>query len=389
VILADGHEYRLGPLTMSELRAKMSQSDFEGSLYQQLFRLLEQNYAAIQRARPRVSKNSTGYALWDVWDRQSTIFDLTKLFVGSQGTLGIITEITFSLVRPPHHSQMLVIFLSSPQPLAALIPRLLRYTPETLEAYDDHTLKLALRFLPQLATKLRPQGLLALLASFWPEFSMMLRGGLPSLVLLAEFSGDGVQEVNVRARAAQAAVADLPVRTRLTRSPEEVHKYHMIRRESFNLLRQHTNHKRTVPFIDDVVVRPERLPEFLPKLEDIMDDYDITYTIAGHAGDGNFHIIPLMDPTRPDFLKIVESLAERVYDLVRQFDGSLSGEHNDGLIRSHYVERMYGHEMYTLFEDVKHLFDPKGIFNPGKKVGSDWNWARQHIRSGPTTRAGG
>jgi FAD/FMN-containing dehydrogenase len=87
------------------------------------------------------------------------------------------------------------------------------------------------------------------------------------------------------------------------------------------------------------------------------------------VGDGNFHIIPLVDPTRTDTEKIIDELSHKVYDLVIEFRGSISGEHNDGFIRTPYVEKMFGHAMYALFHEVKNIFDPFNIFNPGKKVG--------------------
>ena len=136
---------------------------------------------------------------------------------------------------------------------------------------------------------------------------------------------------------------------------------------------------RTAPFIDDFVVPPLSMPEFLPKLTLILKDYDIIYTIAGHVGDGNYHVLPLIDPKRPDMRKIIEELTDRVYKLVLEFHGSISGEHNDGLIRTPYVERMFGPEMYKLFEEVKHIFDPVGIFNPGKKVGLSFEESHKRL----------
>jgi FAD/FMN-containing dehydrogenase len=136
---------------------------------------------------------------------------------------------------------------------------------------------------------------------------------------------------------------------------------------------------RTAPFIDDIIVRPEHLPEFLPALNKILAEYNIVYTIAGHVGDGNFHIIPLMDFTKPDTRKIIQELSEKVYDLVLAYHGSITAEHNDGLIRSPYLKQMYGAEVYEIFEEVKKAFDPLGIFNPGKKVGSDLKWSLDHM----------
>ncbi|OYW96357.1 MAG: hypothetical protein B7Z18_01785, partial [Alishewanella sp. 32-51-5] len=88
-----------------------------------------------------------------------------------------------------------------------------------------------------------------------------------------------------------------------------------------------------------------------------------------HVGDGNFHIIPLVDPKDPTVPKTIDELSHKVYDLVLSYEGSITGEHNDGLIRTPYVEKMFGREMYALFVEVKKIFDPLNIFNPGKKVG--------------------
>ena len=154
-----------------------------------------------------------------------------------------------------------------------------------------------------------------------------------------------------------------------------------MRRESFNLLRQHTHGLATAPFIDDIVVHPSQLPDFLPEFNALLSKYpSLIYTIAGHAGDANFHIIPLMDLTKEDQRAIVPKLADEVYDLVLKYDGSITAEHNDGLIRSPYLEKMYGREVYGLFEQVKKIFDPQNIFNPRKKVGSSLDYAMGHIK---------
>ena len=103
------------------------------------------------------------------------------------------------------------------------------------------------------------------------------------------------------------------------------------------------------------------------------------YTIAGHPGDGNFHIIPLMDLSDEKSRQIIPELSEKVYDLVLKHGGSITAEHNDGLIRTPYLEKMYGKEVCGLFEEVKRIFDPQNIFNPGKKVGGSIDYASKHI----------
>lgn len=379
VVLADGNEYFIRPVSAEELEVVKQQDSFLGHCYARLHKLLEDNYDLIQAAKPPVSKNSSGYALWNIWNRETGIFDLTQLFVGSQGTLGFISKIKFGLIEPNERSRLLVIFLKDLSPLSQIVQKVMQFKPESFESYDDHTLKLAIRFFPEIAKRLKKQSFIGLLWQFLPEARMVLRHGLPKLVLLAEFTGDDRREVRERAEAAEAAIAGMGGETYLTQKRREQEKYWLVRRESFNLLRHHVKGKHTAPFIDDIVVRPEQLPEFLPALDKIMSQYRLIYTIAGHVGDANFHIIPLMNLRDPRTKEIIPELSEKVYDLVMQYRGSISGEHNDGLIRTPYLEKMYGPEICRLFAKTKKIFDPHNIFNPGKKVNSSLDYAMDHF----------
>jgi FAD/FMN-containing dehydrogenase len=295
-------------------------------------------------------------------------FDLNKLLVGSQGTLGIATEITFRLVPETKYSKLVVIFMNDLEPLGRLVDEILIHKPETLESYDDKTMKLAVKFFPDFLKNKGPIGMVKFMWNFLPEFFMMLRGGFPKLIVLAEFAGKDDKEVHDKCLALAGAIKNFKVKVHITESEAESDKYWDVRRQSFALLRKHMKGLRTAPFIDDVIVRPEFLPKFLPELNQILKKYDLTYTIAGHAGDGNFHIIPLMDFSREDTKDIILELSEKVYDLVYRYHGSITAEHNDGIIRTPYLPKMYDANMIKIFSEVKDTFDPKNIFNPGKKV---------------------
>ena len=212
VVLSDGNEYQFSPLTKSELEEKIKLQNFEGEIYRKIYKLAEDNYDAIKKAKPEVSKNSAGYLLWDVWDRN--IFDLTKLFVGSQGTLGIITEIKFKLVKPKTHSKLLVIFLKDIKPLAEIVSKVLKHRPESFESYDDNTLKLVIRFLPEFVELLRAKNIFSLAWQFLPEFWTILTSGFPKLILLAEFTGDSIAEVDEKIEAAKTDLQSLKIKMR-------------------------------------------------------------------------------------------------------------------------------------------------------------------------------
>ncbi len=379
VVLQDGEEYVIKPLLFQELQAKMQLGGFEGEFYQKLFALVQENKSLLLQAKPKVSKNSSGYYLWNIWDEKT--FDVTKLFVGSQGTLGIITEITFRLVVPKKHSTLLVLFLYNFAPLAKLTNTLLKHAPESLESYDDHTLRFAMSHILDFV-KLLKGNIITLAFQFIPEFLMFFKGGLklPKLVILAEFTGDSEEEIYRKAEAAKKDLIGFKAQMRITKSDKEELKYMTVRRQSFNLLRHHVKGKRTAPFIDDIIVPPETLGEFLPKLQYILSKYKkIVYTIVGHVGDGNFHIIPLMNLKREENRALIPSLMEQVHKLVFSYKGSMSAEHNDGIIRTPFLEDMFGKEVVELFFKTKQIFDPQNIFNPGKKTGGDIDFALSHL----------
>jgi len=378
-VLADGKVHTIRKLEGDALAEKLAEEGFEGDVYRQMAKLLSDNRTLIDRARPKVTKNSSGYALWDAGDGK-TWMDLTKILVGSQGALGIFTKMRFSLVTPKPKSAMLVLFLTDLKDLGVAVPKVLAHEPDSFESYDDHTFEIAVKYFPEFAAQMK-MSMIPLGISFLPEVLAVITGGVPKLVLLVEFRAELQETALQKARTLETEMkALLPrVKTTLAKNESEARKYWTVRRESFNLLRKKVRGMRTAPFIDDFVVPPLSLPEFLPKLNEILSHYDLTYTIAGHVGDGNFHIIPLIDPKRKDAADIIRELSQKVYDLVISYQGSISGEHNDGLVRTPYVEQMFGKEMVALFSEVEKIFDPLGIFNPGKKVGTDLESARRRM----------
>jgi FAD/FMN-containing dehydrogenase len=162
---------------------------------------------------------------------------------------------------------------------------------------------------------------------------------------------------------------------------EESQKYWTIRRESYNLFRQHNARKISAPFIEDIVVHPDQLTKFIPELNAIIKRYpDFISTLAGHAGDANFHIIPLIDLSTAKHRQQIVEMSNEVFELVKKYNGSITAEHNDGLVRGPFLEHMFGSEMFTIFKQVKQIFDPQNIFNPHKKTDADMKYYTEHLR---------
>lgn len=369
VVLADGSKTTLRPLSQSELAQKEAGSGLEADIYRKVHDLILENHDEIDAARPVVSKNSAGYALWDVWDDAKGTFDLTRLIVGSQGTLALVTRARMKLMRLKPHRAMMVVFLKDIHDLPDVVHRVMKFQPESFESYDDQTFKLAVRFLPQIVSHLGFVKMLQLAFAFLPEMGMVATGGVPKLVLMAEFAEDSLEAAREKAREARIALTDLPVQSKLAFREMDAKKYWTIRRESFALLRKNLRGFYASPFIDDLVVPIESYPEFIPALNKLLKEYDLIYTIAGHIGNGNFHIIPLMNLSDEKARKTIMELTPKVYNLVATFHGSTTGEHNDGIIRTPYLHTMFSPKMLELFAEIKKIFDPQNILNPGKKVG--------------------
>jgi FAD/FMN-containing dehydrogenase len=384
MVLSDGNEYLVKPLTKVELVRKMSQGDFEGDLYKKTFELLEENYDEIQAAAPHVSKDSTGYHLWNVWNRETGIFDLTKLFVGAQGTLGLIAEGKVKLVPHREHSGLLVMFLHDIDDLGELIPAVLKHKPATFESFDDKTLWLSIRFMPSFLKMLGPKRFIKLLINLIPD-GLQLLHGIPKLVLMVEFNGHTEEEVREKVKALHKELAHKRAKYEINGFEEDAtegksEKFWIMRRNSFQLLRSKVKDKHTAPFIDDFVVPPVHLAEFLPKLRKIIKKYKLFATIAGHMGDGNFHVIPLMKIEDPKERAKLEPAMKEVNNMVIHYGGSVSGEHNDGLVRGPWLKAMYGEQVLGYMKDIKRLYDPDNIFNPHKKTDATWEFSFSHIR---------
>lgn len=376
-IFSDGNEYEVYPLSIIELEKKRAQNNFEGKLYRSLYELIQNNKELIHTARPKVSKNSAGYYLWNVWDGQT--FDLNKILTGAQGTLGIMTEAHVSLVPVKTHHDLIAIFFDSWSKMPEVVNALLLYEPESLETFDKDTIKLGIRFIPEIA-RITGTNPLSFAIKFLPEALIGVKmGGIPELIVLAEIAESSEKAVRNKVSEIVEKLKSLNVYHRVIEKDSEEEKFWAVRRESFNLLRKHVEGRKTAPFIDDFCIPTEKIPEFLPQAKKILEDYDIDVNIAGHAGNGNFHIIPLMNLKDSNERRKLIPVADRFYDLVGRYGGSITGEHNDGIVRTPYLGKMYKPEVLELFKRVKDIFDPLNIFNPGKKVGGSLEYFKSHI----------
>ncbi|MDB5162428.1 MAG: putative oxidoreductase [Candidatus Saccharibacteria bacterium] len=380
VVFADGNEYTVKPLNRKQLEQKLKETTYEASLYRQTYELIEKNYDLIKNARPHVNKNSMGYNLWSVWDRDTGIFDMTRLITGSQGTLGIITDITIEAVPKAPYSGLLLAYLPSIKNLGDVIATVMHHEPATFEGFDNITFNLGLRyfntFRKQLGTKewLRQQAvLLKSVAKF--------KGHIPSMFLMIEFDGQTKGEVLDKISILHDDLKSFKIEMDIQADEAASAPFWKIRRAALSLLQNQVHGRYASPFIDDMAVPPRYLPEFVPKLRKVIRKYKLPATIQGHFGDGNFHVIPLMDIAGPKDRAKLEPVMRELIPVVLKYGGTMAGEHNDGMVRGPWLPAVFGQPVYEIFKETKEIFDPLYIFNPHKKTDASWEYSMSHIRS--------
>jgi len=309
--------------------------------------------------------------------REGKVFDLTQLVAGSQGTLGILTEISLWTLPKPKYTGLLLAFFDDLPKSGDATKVLLGLEPSAIEMVDKFLLELVKAEKPEMITGLLPQS-------------------MPQIVLLCEFDGDDAGEIKKKLAEAAKAIAGLAYSSRVSTEPEEQAKLWQVRRSAAIVAESARGSKKALPFIEDCVVPAEKFPEYVNDLYRIMQRDGIEFSVWGHAGQGNIHIQPFLDIAEPADRQRLFRIADEVYRLVSSLGGVLSGEHNDGLMRTPYLAKIYPPDLIKVWQEIKKIFDPLNIFNPGKKVapageGVGLQYLQEHLRDeydvGPPPKA--
>lgn len=366
VVLANGEVIETGRLNKRELNKKLGLSTFEGEIYRAVDALLEENKELIEKANFAVTKDSTGYGLQDIRQRDGS-FDLTPLFVGSQGTLGIITQITLDTEPYNPDTTLLVAYFDDLENLQSAILELrdLDDLPSAIEMVDDQLLNVV----DQLNVN---------------QLKGVINKPFPRVVLLVECDDPSDRTQKKAAKKAAKILERYAGSVQIELDPIEQEKLWRIRHASAIVVGHSEGGVKALPFIEDGTVPPERFREYLEGVYAIFERNHLQSAVWGHAGDANLHIQPFLDLSQVGDRQKVFKLTEEYTDLVLQLGGVTAGEHNDGRLRGAYLSRQYGPEMYALFQKVKQIFDPYNTLNPGVKVNANLDAAKALLRSNYT-----
>jgi anaerobic glycerol-3-phosphate dehydrogenase C subunit len=317
--------------------------------------IVEANQGLIQRHMPPVKRNRSGYALHKVIENGR--LHLGRLIAGSEGTLALITEARLRFVERPAVRGLLQLNFSELEAMAWTVPEILTFRPSTCELMDGKLLEMA--------------------RQAYAQYRKVLPGGVAAS-LVVEHDGASFDEVREKIdrtrRAVRSAVAAEEVL-----DPADQRAIWAARKAAVPLLFRRPGPKQPVPFIEDAAVPPDRLAEFFSAMDDIFKRHDVDVAIYGHAGDGEFHTRPYLDLHDPGDVTKMRSIAVETFRLAWSLGGTISGEHGVGLVRSEFLREQYG-PLYDVMRQVKGLFDPQGILNPGKIIADERDLMTRHLR---------
>jgi FAD/FMN-containing dehydrogenase/Fe-S oxidoreductase len=348
MLLIDGTELHLRRPTPGAAGHQAPADGREGEIYHTVARLVEQHRDEIGRRFPKILRRVSGYNLDLVALDPS---DLIGLLIGSEGTLGVIVEARLGLVSKPAHAALSVIHFHDLFAAFEATPLILKHRPSAVELIDRMVLEMTRA---QLEYARR----------------MTFVQGDPDALLIVEFSGDDAGELRGRLHSLEAELRAAGAGDAFveTLTPADQDNIWRVRKAGQGLLQGIKGDAKPITFVEDTAVAPERLAPYMRRFRATLDRHGVRAAFYAHASVGCIHVRPLINLKDRQDIEKMKIIAREVGDLVIEFGGTMSGEHGDGLVRSWFVERFFGPQIYGAFKEVKRLFDPPGLMNPGKIV---------------------
>ncbi|MGH9629963.1 MAG: FAD-binding and (Fe-S)-binding domain-containing protein [Bryobacteraceae bacterium] len=351
VLLSDGSVTHLRTLSATELEAVSSLNGLEGECYRVVRRIASECAKEIEQRYPKILRRVGGYNL-DEFTPADKPFNLAKLMVGSEGTLGVVLEAKLNLVRLPQAKAVVSIQFHELLDALAATPVILKHQPSAVEVMDGFIL-----------SHTKQSAALERLRTGFIE-------GDPGALLCVEFYGESREALLPRLEAFERELEERRIgyyRRRMLETGQQAGVW-SLREAALGLSMAMKEDAKSISFVEDTAVAPEKLRDYIERFLEIIRRNGTTAGIYAHASVGCLHVRPVVNLKTEEGVRKFEAIAGEVSDLVLEFGGSLSGEHGDGLVRSPFMRKMFGPALYEAFRTIKKTFDPQGIFNPGKIV---------------------
>ena len=366
VVLADGAEAHFRPLDAGELEVKLSGGGLESDIYRGVRRLAQDNAAEITARYPNIMRRVSGYNLDEFL--ADTPFNLAKMVVGSEGTLCVATEVKVNLVPRPTMTGLSVLHFADIFQASEAVKEILNHGPSSIEIMDKNVLDRSRQ-------------------SMGLSTAMAFIQGDPGAILAVEFYGESEAELTAKTEGLKADMERRRLGYACVNLLDRASQANVwsVRKNGLGLLMSMHGDAKPLPFVEDTAVDPENMGAFVRQFDEIVRNHGTEAAYYGHASVGCLHIRPVVSLKDQAGIDKMYSIADEISDLVKEFGGSLSGEHGDGIVRGVWNEKMFGPEIYQMFRELKSTFDPDGIMNPGKII--DCPPMTENLRYGPGYRA--
>ena len=366
VVLSDAAQAHFQSLEPHELEAKLNGEGLESDIYRGVLQIARENLAEIEARYPKIMRRVSGYNLDSFLGEEPV--NLAKMVVGSEGTLCVVTEAKVNLVPRPTMTSLSVLHFADIFEASEATKEVLKHGPSSVEVLDKMVLDRSRESMGQ-------------------SRNLAFVQGNPGAMLLVEFYGESEAELTAKMEHLRDDMAHRRLGyacvNLLDRADQDM--VWNVRKGGLGLLMSIRGDAKPIPFVEDPAVDPENLGEFVRRFDEVVRNHDTQAGYYGHASVGCLHIRPLISLKSADGIEKMLSIGEEISDLVKEFGGSMSGEHGDGIVRGVWTEKMFGPEIYQAFRDLKSTFDPQGIMNPGKII--DCPPMRENLRYGSEYQA--
>ncbi|NOX37753.1 MAG: FAD-binding protein [Calditrichaeota bacterium] len=368
-VLANGQVVRFGPMDNAAIRQLIRTDSPEARIYQGLLLLMHKYRRAIQTRYPQTWRNVAGYNLNRLLaDREAgRPLNLASLLVGSEGTLAAILSLKINLVPRPRTTYLALLHFDRLYTALDMVPSILQHRPSAVELLDRYFIDLTRK------------------NAEYRRRLTFIRGN-PAAVLIVEFAGEQVAELAHQASEMLETLRRSGFRGEVViqDTPDAIANVWQVRKAGLGLLLSKRGDAKPLAFIDDAAVPVERLAEYARQVIAICTEAGTEAAFYAHASAGCLHINPVINLKSERGLQQFKEISRAVIDLAIQMGGTSTGEHGEGLARSYYNERVFGRELHQAFREVKGMFDPENLFNPGKIVDAPQPWDPAILRFHPT-----
>lgn len=357
VVLANGEVIQTGKISKKELEKKKGLPSLEGAIYRAVDGLSKDHFSALDayyaERSDALARDNVGYNLMDCIAKDGSC-DLTPLFVGSQGTLGIITE---AILKVAVHSPQTDVVLAAFDDLGKMAEAI-----EQIVALDPSSVEMVGRGVIEFMKNERGTNILA------NVFDESI--GTPAALLFVEFDDEHPRKRSKKAKRTDKIISKLASASIRTTDPEQQEMIWALRSSTRALLSHEKGGEAALPIIDDVIVPPSKFDQLLGMINELAAKHKLDLAVWGHAGDAHLHAMPILDLGKLGDRQKVFKLMDEYFRAVIKLGGSIAGENNDGRLRAPYAALQLGEEVAQTYRDLKVACDPHNMLNPGVKSGT-------------------